>query len=61
VTLHASSNATDAGLVIPNVTDGFIGSAPDLGACERGAPIPTYGARADDAIAPAAPTSVTLQ
>lgn len=59
-TLAASSNAIDAGLVIPNITDGFVGSAPDLGAWERGAPIPTYGARAD-AIAPSAPTSISLQ
>jgi len=60
VTLHASSNAVDAGLVIPNITDGFVGNAPDLGAWERGAPIPIYGARSDT-LAPAAPTSITLQ
>lgn len=60
VTLAATSNAIDTGLVIPNITDGFIGAAPDLGAWERGAPIPTYGARTDT-IAPSAPSGLTLQ
>ena len=58
--LHASSNAIDAGLVIPNITDGFVGGAPDPGAWERGAPIPIYGARGDT-LAPTAPTSITLE
>jgi hypothetical protein len=60
VTLAATSNAVDAGLVIPNITDGFVGSAPDLGAWERGALIPIYGARSDT-IAPSAPAGLTLQ
>jgi len=60
VTLHANSNAVDAGLIIPNITDGFIGNAPDLGAWERGAPIPRYGVRSEN-LAPSAPTSLTLQ
>lgn len=34
--LQASSPAADAGAVIPGVTDGFLGSAPDLGALEYG-------------------------
>jgi hypothetical protein len=45
VTLDASSNAIDGGAVIPNITDGYLGSAPDLGAWERGAAIPAYGVR----------------
>jgi hypothetical protein len=31
--------------VIPNVTDGFAGQAPDLGALEVGKPVPTWGPR----------------
>lgn len=43
--LRPDSSAVDAGLVIPNVTDGFAGEAPDLGAYEAGAPLPHYGPR----------------
>jgi hypothetical protein len=32
-------------VVIPNVTDGYVGAAPDLGALEVGAPSPVYGPR----------------
>ncbi|MBC8870360.1 MAG: hypothetical protein H8E44_13130 [Planctomycetes bacterium] len=41
----AISRAVDAGTVIPNVTDGFTGKAPDLGAYELGPPMPHYGPR----------------
>lgn len=34
--LVEQSPAVDAGVALPNVTDGFSGSAPDLGAFERG-------------------------
>ena len=44
-TLAAGTNARDAALVLPNVNDGYTGSAPDLGALERGCPIPIYGVR----------------
>jgi hypothetical protein len=44
-TLQADSTAVDAGLVLPNVNDGFTGKAPDLGAFERGVPMPAYGPR----------------
>ncbi len=43
--LRKGSKAVDAGLVIPNVTDGFVGKAPDLGAYEQGQPLPVYGPR----------------
>jgi Right handed beta helix region len=36
---HLTSNSTsaiDQGAVIPGVTDGYVGSAPDIGACEYG-------------------------
>jgi autotransporter-associated beta strand protein len=36
--LQASSPGIDAGTVIPGVTDGYAGSAPDLGALEYGVP-----------------------
>jgi hypothetical protein len=37
--------AVDRGTALPNITDGFTGGAPDLGALERGAPAPHYGPR----------------
>ncbi len=43
--LRKGSKAVDAGMVLPNVTDGFSGKAPDLGAFERGRPAPHYGPR----------------
>jgi regulation of enolase protein 1 (concanavalin A-like superfamily) len=53
MTLHPWCNAVDAGAVLPNINDGFSGSAPDLGAHESGAPMPWYGPRAADAPPPA--------
>jgi hypothetical protein len=44
-TLRAGSKAIDAGVVLPNINDGFTGRAPDLGAWERGRPTPVYGPR----------------
>ncbi|MDP2323343.1 MAG: hypothetical protein Q8N51_04850, partial [Gammaproteobacteria bacterium] len=41
--LAPTSVAVDGGQPIPNVTDNYTGSAPDLGAWERGAPLPVYG------------------
>jgi hypothetical protein len=43
--LRAGAAAIDRGLPLPNVNDGFAGSAPDLGALERGRPAPHYGPR----------------
>ena len=43
--LRPGSAAVDRGLAIPNVTDGFSGAAPDLGALEVGAVAPVYGPR----------------
>lgn len=43
--LKPGSAAVDRGLVLPNVTDGFAGSAPDLGALELGRAVPVYGPR----------------
>jgi hypothetical protein len=43
--LVPTSPAVDRGTVIPNVTDGYTGAAPDLGALEVGAPVPQYGPR----------------
>jgi hypothetical protein len=37
--------AVDVGLALPNINDGFAGSAPDLGAFELGATPPAYGPR----------------
>jgi len=43
--LRAGSAAVDRGTNLPTVTGGFAGSAPDLGALERGQPAPHYGPR----------------
>jgi len=43
--LKPGSAAVDKGTVIPNVTDGYTGAAPDLGALEVGQPAPHYGPR----------------
>ncbi|MBT6626076.1 MAG: hypothetical protein HOB49_03660, partial [Gemmatimonadetes bacterium] len=37
--------AVDAGEPVPNLTNGFIGSAPDLGAFEVGGAKPHFGPR----------------
>ena len=43
--LHSGAAAIDRGVVLPNVTDGFAGQAPDLGALEFGQAPPQYGPR----------------
>ena len=43
--LSAGSDAIDHGIVIPNVTDGYNGAGPDLGAQETGCGVPIYGVR----------------
>ena len=43
--LKPGSAAVDRGVVLPNVTDGFAGAAPDLGAVELGQAPPHYGPR----------------
>jgi hypothetical protein len=43
--LRPRSKAVDAGVVLPNVNDGYAGKAPDLGAYEYGQPVPHYGPR----------------
>ncbi len=43
--LRAGSAPIDKGIALPGVTDGFTGSAPDLGALENGQPPPVYGPR----------------
>jgi hypothetical protein len=43
--LDPASRAVDAGVVLPNFSDGFSGKAPDLGCCELGQPLPHYGPR----------------
>ena len=43
--LDPASRAVDAGVALPNINDGFSGTAPDLGCCELGQPLPHYGPR----------------
>lgn len=44
-TLQPGSPAVDAGMAIPGITEGFVGSAPDIGAYERGASIWRTGSK----------------
>ena len=39
------SRVIDAGMLIPNMNDNFLGNAPDCGAYEAGQPLPHYGPR----------------
>ena len=43
--LKPGSAAIDKGVILPTITDGFTGSAPDLGAYELDHPVPHYGPR----------------
>ncbi len=43
--LRPNAPAVDAGCILPNVNDDFIGKAPDLGALELGQPLPIWGPR----------------
>ncbi len=43
--LEPGSAAVDRGVVLPTITDGFVGQAPDLGALEVGQPAVVYGPR----------------
>jgi hypothetical protein len=43
--LQAGSAAIDAGVALPGISDGYSGTAPDLGALEYGQPAPVYGPR----------------
>jgi hypothetical protein len=43
----------DKGMVLPNVSDGFAGAAPDLGAYEAGSEFPHYGPRTGSPANPA--------
>jgi hypothetical protein len=57
MTLRAGCAAVDAGAVLPNINDGFLGGAPDLGAFELGQPLPLFGPR--PAASPPPPTTPT--
>jgi len=52
--LRADSAASAAGVPLPSITDGFSGTAPDLGAYQRGRPVPHYGPRSQPSGAAAA-------
>jgi hypothetical protein len=43
--LKRGSAAIDKGKILPNVTDGYSGAAPDIGAYEYGRDLPHYGPR----------------
>jgi hypothetical protein len=46
--LKPGGKAVDAGMLLPNVNDGYTGMAPDLGAYELDQPVPVYGPRTKD-------------
>jgi Right handed beta helix region len=60
MTLKTGCNAVDAGAVLPNINDGFAGSAPDLGAYELGQPLPAYGPRGAAPPQLSAPTNLRI-
>jgi chondroitinase B-like protein len=43
--LASASNAVDGGTALPGLNQWFQGGGPDLGALERGCPVPIYGPR----------------
>src|SRR5690606_3642361 len=43
--LKEGGKAVDAGVILPNINDGYTGKAPDLGAFEVGQEEPIYGPR----------------
>jgi len=43
--LKADASAVDRGVLLPGINEDFTGAGPDLGAYERGRPIPHYGPR----------------
>jgi hypothetical protein len=45
VTLADGSNAIDVGTPLSGINSGHLGAGPDLGALEKGCPVPTYGPR----------------
>lgn len=47
--LKKGTPAIDAGTAVPNISDGFSGKAPDLGAYELGSELPHYGPRPENA------------
>lgn len=57
----AGSKAIDAGVVIPDITDGYRGTAPDLGAYERGGALWRPGADWDPCLTPRPEIAFTPQ
>jgi hypothetical protein len=60
MTLKSGCAAVDAGALLPNINDDYIGSAPDLGAFELGQLPPTYGPRSSIRRAPTAPSGFRI-
>jgi hypothetical protein len=58
MTLKAGCSVVDAGVILPNINDGFVGTAPDLGAYELGQLLPAYGPRPSNVLRP--PTNLTI-
>ena len=58
--LDVSGAAVDKGIAMPNINDGYSGTAPDLGAFEAGFELPVYGPRTEDDTPPAAPDDLKV-
>jgi len=58
--LKSGCAAIDAGVVVPNISNSFSGSAPDLGATEFGLALPHYGPRSRTSTRPNAPTDLDV-
>jgi hypothetical protein len=50
--LQAGAAPIDKAELLPNINDQFTGTAPDMGALERGLPVPTYGPRTGLVLSP---------
>jgi hypothetical protein len=62
MTVQAGCGAIDAGAILHNINEGFVGGAPDLGAFELGQPTPSYGPRPATAppASPSAPRALRI-
>jgi hypothetical protein len=60
MTLTTGCAAVDAGVILPNINDGFAGAAPDLGAYELGQSPQTYGPRAATHVTLTPPTNLRI-
>lgn len=61
LTLQQGCTAIDAGVVLPNINDGYSGTAPDIGAYEVGNSLPRYGPRTNTVTVLKTPRGLTVR